>query len=77
MSRERQGTAWLIIIDATNGPVTFHHELATAGAAQRFSLPDGKDFVLPQGFRAIVGYDDWAARNKILQVLPIPLTELP
>jgi hypothetical protein len=67
----------LIIIDATEGPVTFRHELADVAAAQRFNLPDGKDYVLPQGYRAIVEYDEWEARNKILQVLPIPPAELP
>jgi hypothetical protein len=62
----------LVIIDATEGPVTFHHELATVPAVQRFNLPDGKDFVLAQGYRAVIEYDEWEARNKILQVLPIP-----
>jgi len=68
----------LIIIDATDGPVTFRHELAAVPAARRFNLPDGKDFVLAQGYRAVIEYDEWEARNKILQVMPIPpVTETP
>lgn len=63
-----------IIVDATEGPVTFHHELADVPAAHRFKLPDGKDFVLAQGYRAIIEYDEWEARNMIVQVLPIPET---
>lgn len=62
----------LIVVDATEGPVTFRHELADVPAMQRFSLPEGKDFVLAQGYRAVIEYDEWEARNKILQVLPIP-----
>jgi hypothetical protein len=61
-----------IIVDATDGPVTFRHELADVQAAQRFNLPDGKDFVLAQGYRAVIEYDEGEARNKIVKVLPIP-----
>jgi len=62
----------LVIVDATDGPITFYHELASVPAVQRFCLPDSKDFVLAQGYRAVIEYDEWEARNKILQVLPIP-----
>lgn len=73
----RSPDTW-IIIDATNGPVTFRHELAEIPATQRFNLPDGKDFVLAQGYRAVIEYDEWEARNKILQVMLIPpSTETP
>jgi hypothetical protein len=65
----------MIIVDATDGPVTFCHELASVPAVRRFSLPDDKDFVLAQGYRAVIEYDEWEARNKILQVLPIPTNE--
>jgi hypothetical protein len=27
-------------------------------AVQRFNLPDGKDFVLAQGYRAVIEYDE-------------------
>ena len=62
-----------IVVDATDGPITFHHELAEVAAERRFSLLDGKDFVLAQGYRAVIEYDEWEARNKI--VLPIPSAE--
>ena len=71
----RRSPEMWIIIDATEGPVTFRHELADVPAAQRFNLPDGKDFVLAQGYRAVIEYDEWEARNKILQVMPIPAAE--
>lgn len=64
-----------IIVDATHGPVTFRHELADVPAVQRFNLPDNKDFVLAQGYRAVIEYDEWEARNKILHVMPIPADE--
>ena len=64
-----------IIVDATHGPVTFRHELAEVPAAQRFNLPDDKDFVLAQGYRAVIEYNEWEARHKILRVMPIPAAE--
>ena len=73
----RRSPEMLIVIDATDGPVTFRHELTEVPAVQRFNLPDGKDFVLAQGYRAVIEYDEWEARNKILQVLPIPTDETP
>lgn len=61
-----------LVIDAAVDPVQFKHEAAEVDAMRRFRLPDGKDYTLPVGYRAVLGYDEDEARNVILQVMPIP-----
>ncbi len=61
-----------LVIDAVREPVHFKHEAAEVDAVRRFKLPDGKDYTLPVGYRAVIEYDEFEARNMILQVVPIP-----
>lgn len=61
-----------LVVDARIAPVHFLHEDVRVQAVDRFKLADGKDYILPIGYRAIVNYDENDARNKIVQVIPIP-----
>lgn len=60
------------VIDAFAETWHFFHEDARIDAINRFHLPDDMDYVLPIGYRAVLGYDEKIARMVILQVMPIP-----